>query len=114
MINRDDILMQTFEMSQDEFNRNLCGAEQVKIGGVWVSVALYVHEITAQTGSTYALDGKITNEGLELSYPCHYPLNVTIYRNGLRQPTSKYTIADTGIVTFVDALDDDNLIFIFK
>lgn len=114
MINRDDILLSTIDIVKEDFNRNLCGVEQVKVGGIWVSLNTYVYEITAVTGATYDLDGKITNEGLELSYPCHYPLNMSVYRNGILQPVTKYTLATTGVITPVDAYDDDNLIFIFK
>ena len=114
MIDRDDILLQTYDISIQETTRNKCGVEQIKIGGVWISLNLLIHEVTAQTGATYDLDGKITTEGLELTFPCHKDLVVTIYRNGVLQPTSKWTKDDAGVVTFVDALDDDNLIFIFK
>jgi hypothetical protein len=114
MIDRDDILLSTIDIVKEDFNRNLCGVEQVKVGGIWVSLNLLIHEVTAQTGATYDLDGKITTEGLELTFPCHKDLFVTIYRNGILQPTSKWTKDDAGVVTFVDALDDDNLIFIFK
>lgn len=114
MIDRDDILLQTWEISIQETTRNKCGVEQIKIAGVWISLNLLIHEVTAQTGSTYDLNGKITNDGLELTYPCHKDLTVTIYRNGLIQPISKWSITDLGVVTFVDDLDDDNLIFILK
>lgn len=114
MINRDDILLSTIDIVQEEFNRNLCGVEQIKIGGIWVSLSVYSLEETAVTGTTYDLNGKTTSQGLVLTFPCHKSLNVTIYRNGLLQPETKFTISDLGVVTFVDALEDDNLIFIFK